>query len=103
MRISASLMSVKARQSCHCILSFCSAIPMPENVQCLCLKMCVHGGSTVPQGGMGDRHLATVPQGVAGDRVPWGGAGQGGGRGGTPAVQQMGCFMGMNVQSQLVL
>ena len=37
--------------------------------------MCVYGGSAVPPGGVGDRHLATVPKGVAGDRLPWGGAG----------------------------
>ena len=35
--------------------------------------MCVYGGGAVPQGG---RQLVTVPQG---DRLPWGGAGQGGG------------------------
>ena len=35
----------------------------------------------VPQGGFRDRHWATVPQGVVGDRLPWGGAGQGGGGG----------------------
>ena len=48
-------------------------------VQFLCLKMCVHGGSAVPQGGGGGPSLATVPQGVAGDHLPWGGAGRGGG------------------------
>ena len=47
-------------------------------MQFLCLKMCVHGGSAVPQGGMGDRHLATAPRDVAGDRLPSGGAGHGG-------------------------
>ena len=46
-------------------------------VQFLCLKMCVYGGSEVPQGGVGDRHLATVPQGVAGTVFP--GVGQDGG------------------------
>ena len=44
--------------------------------------MCVYGGSAVPQGELGDRHLVTVPQGVVGDRLPWGGEGQGGGRAG---------------------
>ena len=39
-------------------------------VQILYLKMCVDGGSTVPQGWVGDRHLATVSQGVVGDRLP---------------------------------
>ena len=48
-------------------------------LQFLCLQMCVYGGSAVPQGGLGDRHLVTVPQGVAGDRLPWGGERQGGG------------------------
>ena len=49
-------------------------------LQFLCLKRCVYGGGVVPHGGGGGgRHLATVPQGVAGDRLPWGGAGQGGG------------------------
>ena len=42
-------------------------------LQILCLQMCVYGGSAVPQGGVGDRHLVTVPQGVVGDRLPWGG------------------------------
>ena len=58
-------------------------------LQFLCLQMCVYGGSAVPQGGEGDRHLVTVPQGVTGDCLPWGGAGQGGGvpydEQGTPA------------------
>ena len=45
----------------------------------LCLQMCMYGGSAVPQGEVGDRHLVTVPQGVVGDRLPWGGEGQGGG------------------------
>ena len=49
--------------------SFCSAISVPENV-------CV-----VPQGVVGDRHLANGPQGVAGERLPSGGAGQGRGGG----------------------
>ena len=44
-----------------------------------CLQMYVYGGSAVPKGGWGDRHLATVPQGVVGDRLPSDGAGQGGG------------------------
>ena len=35
-------------------------------LQFLCLQMCVYGGSAVPQGGVGDRHLVTVPQGVVG-------------------------------------
>ena len=48
-------------------------------LQFLCLKMCVYGGSAVPQGGVGDRHLVTVPQGVVGDRLPWGGERQGAG------------------------
>ena len=48
-------------------------------LQFLCLQMCVCGGSAVPQGGVGDRHLVTVPQGVVGDRLPWGGERQGGG------------------------
>ena len=43
------------------------------------MKMCVYGGSTVPQPGLGDRHLATVPQGGAGDRLPWVGQERGGG------------------------
>ena len=50
-------------------------------LQFLCLQMCVYGGSAVPQGGVGDRHLVTVPQGVVGDRLPWGGERQGGGEG----------------------
>ena len=33
MHVAASLMSMKARQSCHCILSFCSATFVPENVR----------------------------------------------------------------------
>ena len=41
--------------------------------------MCLYGGSAVPQGAVGDLHLATVPQGAAGDRLPWVGAGRGGG------------------------
>ena len=49
-------------------------------LQFLCLQMCVYGGSAVPQGGVGDRHLVTIPQGVVGDRLPWGGERQGGGR-----------------------
>ena len=48
-------------------------------LQFLCLQMCVYGGSAVPQGGVGDRHLVTVPQGVVGDRLPWGGERQGAG------------------------
>ena len=48
-------------------------------LQFLCLQMCVYVGGAVPQGGVGDRHLATVPQGVVGDRLPWGGERQGGG------------------------
>ena len=48
-------------------------------LQFLCLQMCVYGGSAVPQGGVGDRHLVTVPQGGVGDRLPWGGERQGGG------------------------
>ena len=32
-------------------------------LQFLCLQMCVHGGSAVPQGVVGDRHLVTVPRG----------------------------------------
>ena len=48
-------------------------------LQFLCLQMCVYGGSAVPQGVAGDRHLVTTPQGGPGDRLPWGGAGQGGG------------------------
>ena len=52
-------------------------------VQFLCLQMCVYGGSAVPQGGVGDRHLVTVPQGVVGDRLPWGGERQGAGGVGT--------------------
>ena len=47
-------------------------------LQILCLQMCVYGGSAVPQGWVGDRHLVTIPQGVVGDRLPWGGEGQGG-------------------------
>ena len=50
-------------------------------LQFLCLQMCVYGGSAVPQGGLGDRHLVTVPQGVVGDRLPRGGERQGGGGG----------------------
>ena len=50
-------------------------------LQFLCLQMCVYGGGAVPQGGVGDCHLATVPQGVVGDRLPWGGERQGGGGG----------------------
>ena len=48
-------------------------------LQFLCLQMCARGGSAVPQGGLGDRHLVTVPQGVVGDRLPWGGERQGAG------------------------
>ena len=51
-------------------------------LQFLCLQMCVYGGSAVPQGGVGDRHLVTIPQGVLGDRLPWGGERQGAGGGG---------------------
>ena len=51
-------------------------------LQFLCLQMCVYGGSAVPQGGVGDRHLVTIPQGVVGDRLPWGGERQGAGGGG---------------------
>ena len=47
-------------------------------LQFLCLQMCVYGGGAVPQGVVGDCHLATVPQGVVGDRLPWGGERQGG-------------------------
>ena len=54
-------------------------------LQFLCLQMFVYGGSAVPQGGVGDRHLVTVPQGVVGDRLPWGGERQGGG--GVPLAQ----------------
>ena len=43
------------------------------------VRLCVWGGTAVPQGGVGDRHLATVPQGVVGDRLAWGGERQGGG------------------------
>ena len=50
----------------------------------LCLQMCVCGGSAVPQGGVGDRHLVTVPQGVVGERLPWGGERQG--AGGVPVL-----------------
>ena len=51
-------------------------------LQFLCLQMCVYGGSAVPQGGVGDRHLMTVPQGVVGDHLPWGGERQGAAGGG---------------------
>ena len=40
-------------------------------VQFLCLKMCVCGGSAIPQGWVGDCHLAIVPHAVAEDRLPW--------------------------------
>ena len=50
-------------------------------LQLLCLQVCMYGGSPVPQGGVGDRHLATVPWGVVGDRLPWAGEGHGGGGG----------------------
>ena len=50
--------------------------------------MCVYGGSAVPQGGVGDRHLVTIPQGVVGDRLPWGGERQGAG-GGTIAYSSV--------------
>ena len=43
------------------------------------MRLFAYSGSAVPQGGMGDRHLATVPQGVVGGRLPCGGEGQGGG------------------------
>ena len=56
-------------------------------LQFLCLQMCVYGGSAVPQGGVGDRHLVTVPQGVVGDRLPWGGEHQG--AGGVPKTTQI--------------
>ena len=54
-------------------------------LQFVCLQMCVRGGSAVPQGGVGDRHLVTVPQGVVGDRLPLGGERQGAG-GGYPTL-----------------
>ena len=47
-------------------------------LQFLCLQMCVHGGSAVPQGG-GGVSLGDRPPGVMGDRLRWGGEGQGGG------------------------
>ena len=47
--------------------------------QFLCPTVCVYGGTTVPRGVVGDRHLVTIPQGVVGDRLPWGGEGEGGG------------------------
>ena len=50
-------------------------------LQFLCLQICVYGGSAVPQGGVGDRHLVTVPREVVGDRLPWGGERQGAGGG----------------------
>ena len=62
MHIATPLMSVKTRQSCHCILSFCSAI--------LCLKMCVRGGSEVPQGRGGGGGGGSL-----GNRPPEGGGG----------------------------
>ena len=49
-------------------------------LQFLCLQMCVYGGSAVPQGGVGDRHLVTVPQGWWGTVFP--GVGNDKGRGG---------------------
>ena len=42
-------------------------------LQFLCLQMCVYGGSAVPQGGVGDRHLVTAPQGVVGNDKGGGG------------------------------
>ena len=49
-------------------------------LQFLCLQMCVHGGSAVPEGGVGDRHLVTVPTGWWGTVFP--GVGNDKGRGG---------------------
>ena len=66
MHITAPLMSMKARQSRHCILSFCNAISVPENVRVYC-------GNAVPGGGGG--RLATVPQG---GRTSGGGGTRGG-------------------------
>ena len=40
-------------------------------LQFLCLQTCVYGGSAVPQGGVGDRHLVTVPQGGGWGTVTW--------------------------------
>ena len=43
--------------------------------------MCVYGGSAVPQGGLGDCHLATVPRGCGGglSSLGWGRTRRGGG------------------------
>ena len=79
MHIATSLLTVMARPSCTTVRLFGAS------------QMCVYGGGVVPQGGVGDRHLATVPQGVVGDRLPWGGERQGGGgRSGLRVVQQSG-------------
>ena len=67
MHIAASLMSAMARLSCSTVRLFGAS------------QMCVYGGGAVPQGGLGDRHLATIPQGVVGDRLPWVGNDKGGG------------------------
>ena len=69
MHIATSLLTVMARPSCTTVRLFGAS------------QMCVYGGGAVLQGGVGDRHLATVPQGVVGDRLPWGGERQGGGGG----------------------
>ena len=71
MHIAASLMSVKARWSCHCTLPFCSAI----SVKCECMVVVQFPGG----GGGGGCHLATVPEGVAGDHLPWVDQDKGGG------------------------
>ena len=61
-----------ARPSCTTVRLF-GASPCCNFCACKCVC------TVVPQGGVGDRHLATVPQGVVGDRLPWGGERQGGG------------------------
>ena len=47
-------------------------------LQILCLQMCVYGGSAVPQGWVGDRHLVTIPRGWWGTVFPGVGKDKGG-------------------------
>ena len=71
MHIPASLISLKARQSCHGILSFCSAISVPEKVRVWWYKRGGGGkGSVVPQGGGGVDGVSSLR-----NRPPGGGGG----------------------------
>ena len=67
----------------HYLLSFVTvtspahvsyAVLFPLLPQFLCPTVCVYGGTTVPRGVVGDRHLVTVAQGVAGgpSALGWG-------------------------------